>query len=502
MRRGLAMILAIMMMMTLIGTAAGEAQGQKAPDFILEGYDGESTGRTWDTNLFFTRMEEKTGISFEFRESTEYKQWAERKKALANQEDLPDVLFKAEMTAGEVRDLYAAGTLIDLRPYLEEHAPDLWKLMQENPEIEQAIAMPDGAIPALPGINTMQNNAGIWINEKWLNKVKMEMPTTAEELTEVLRAFRDQDPNGNGKQDEVPLAFIGMWELRFLAHAYGIIDNDYYITATDGKVTSSLTSEENRKFLTWLRMLWDEKLIDHNGFSTTDNLRMISDEKADIPYGVIISSTPLTVVPTASAGQYTLIMPLTYNGKQIYRDLTGNVIRGTFAITKRCTAPEKLVAWVNTLYTEEGALMAEYGLEDVEYAWREDGLWEWKEDLTTVAQVILTENTVGSGAAMPGITPVDFQLKYTEELTRKDVGLIAELKKYCVMPYPLVTLTKEDEETLAGVQKELGAYAESTMARFVVGDIEINDAEWETFCKTVKEKGLETVIEIFAKYVK
>ena len=43
--------------------------------------------------------------------------------------------------------------------------------------------------------------------------------------------------NGNYQKDEIPLAFVGMWELRFLAHAFGIIDNDYYVAEKDGKVT-------------------------------------------------------------------------------------------------------------------------------------------------------------------------------------------------------------------------------------------------------------------------
>ena len=73
-----------------------------------------------------------------------------------------------------------------------------------------------------------------------LRKLKMDMPKTAEELTETLRAFRQQDGNGNLQMDEIPLTFIGMWELRFLGHAFGIVDNDYYVSVSDGKVVSSL----------------------------------------------------------------------------------------------------------------------------------------------------------------------------------------------------------------------------------------------------------------------
>ena len=39
------------------------------------------------------------------------------------------------------------------------------------------------------------------------------------------------------------------------------------------------------------------------------------------------------------------------------------------------------------------------------------------------------------------------------------------------------------------------------MACFVTGDLELNDANWETFCRTVHEKGLDDEIAIWQKYV-
>ncbi len=499
MKRWIGLILAGMLLAGCFGAAA---EGQKAPDYILEGFEGENATRNWETNLFFKRMEERTGISFQFRESTQYTQWSQRIQAMKAGENLPDVLFKAELKSTEVRDLYEAGILIDLKPYLAEYAPDLWKLLEENPAALAAISLENGAIPALPCFNTLQNNDLMWINSTWLRNLKLETPEDAESLKAALTAFRDRDPNNNGQKDEIPLTFIGMWELRFLGHAFGITDNDYYISARDGKVTSDLTSEKNRRFLTWLHELWAENLLDHNGFSMADSLRQITDEKKTNPYGMILSSSALTVVPSAWLSNYALLLPLKWEGKQVYRSLAGDLVRGTFAITSRCANPEKLVSWVNYLYTEEGALMSQYGVEGEEYSFREDGLWEWKEDLTTVAQLILPEHTISSGAVAPGISPVDFQLKYSDEATRRDIQQIAEMQKYTVLPVPPVNLSREDAEKIAAIQSDLSAYAENTMAQFVAGDLPLNDEEWNKFCRTVEEKGLSRMIEIWQKYIR
>ena len=210
----------------------------------------------------------------------------------------------------------------------------------------------------------------------------------------------------------------------------------------------------------------------------------------------------MTVVPSASMNSYSLLLPMEYEGKRVYRDLTGNLIRGTFAVTSRCKEPEKVISWVNILYTEEGALTAEYGQEGKEYSFRDDGLWEWNDDISTVADYVLPVNTIGTGAAFPGLTPVEFQAKYSDEDARTSILELIELKEYTVLPMPAVTLTREDEKAISAIQASLSPYAETAMARFVTGDVPLDDEQWELFCRTVEEKGLNEMIAIWQKYVK
>ena len=150
--------------------------------FVMAGYDTEASGHVWDDNLFFRRMTERTGIEFTFQEVTDADEWKRTKAGYKASGELPDVLFKAELTMDETMNLYQQGVLIDLKPYLAEHAPNLNALMEAHPEWKKAISLPDGAIVALPQINMIPSNNVIWINETWLNRLKMEMPTTSEEL--------------------------------------------------------------------------------------------------------------------------------------------------------------------------------------------------------------------------------------------------------------------------------------------------------------------------------
>ena len=494
MRKLLSVMLALMMLVPAFPGACAQET------FTFAGYDHEDTGHVWTENLFFQRMEARTGLSLTLEQYTTPEAWqAAKQRMLAGTAELPDALFKADLTPQETMAWYEAGKLIDLRPYLEEYAPNLWALLNEHPEWLEAVTLPGGEIVALPAIDELQFNNAMWINTTWLKKLGLPMPTTAEELTEVLRAFRDKDMNGNGKtSDEVPLTFSSLWDLRFLAHAFGINANDYYITMDEnGVVSEVLTTDANREFLTWLHQLWEEGLLDRNGFTGLRDLSASTEEDSPVVYGVMMSSTPVELAPADALMQYELLEPLTYEGQQVYRDLTGDVIRGAFAITSACEDPAALVQWVDYLYTEEGFILAEAGLEGVEYSWNDDGTWLWEVTGEELMDYVMPDATLRSGVSMPCYASVTFQQKIDDAATAHVVNAIKRLKEFDSLPYPLVYLTQEQQTRVDELIWDIGKYAEYQMVWFVTGDTELNDDTWAAFCEQVKAVGMDEMVAIW-----
>ena len=491
-------LFSLMLALVLCTAMSSGAYAEKT--FTMAGYDHEDTDRVWAENLFFQRMEERTGIHFDLNQYTTKEEWQAAKNGmLEGTVELPDVLFKADLTTLETQKLYEAGKIIDLRPYLEQYAPNLWAMLQQNPAWLEAVTLPTGEIVALPAIDELQFTNAMWINRTWLEKAGLDMPTTAEELTEVLRVFRDRDMNGNGKRnDEVPLTFSSLWDLRFLAHAFGINANDYYITMDEnGTVSEVLTTDENRAFLTWLHQLWQEGLLDDSGFTGLRDLTVDTDSDAEIVYGVMLTSTPVELAPAEVLTGYVLLEPLVYEGEQIYRDLTGDVIRGTFAITSACEDPAALVAWVDYFYTEEGFILAEAGLEGEEYSWNDDGTWLWEGTESLMLSTILPAVTMRSGTSMPGYASVSFQQKIDDAATNHVVDSLLRLKAIDSLPYPLVYLTETQQTRLSELIWDIGKYAEQQMVWFVTGDVELNDETWQAFCEQVKKLGVDEMVSIF-----
>lgn len=465
--------------------------------YVMAGYDPASTGHDWNNNMFFQRMETRTGVSFSFQQYTDRDAWTKAKAALADQADMPDVLFKADLTPAEEQALCEQGVLIDLQPYLAEYAPHLTALLEAHPDYREAITLPSGAIAALPNLNELPANNVLWVNQVWLDRLGLAMPTTAEELTEVLRAFKSGDPNRNGKADEVPLTFTGLWDLRFLSHAFGFCSNDYGITAEGGVARETLTSSENRAFLTWLHQLWEEELIDHRGFNTASTARQVTDDKAAICYGMVFGPSVGTLLPASALPDYAVMMPLTYDGTAAYRSLLSDVTRGTFAITSHCKNPGELLSWVDFLYSQEGCMLAEAGLEGEEYEVLSDGTWSWLADAQTISRTILQEYTIAEGTATPGYVPLSYQMNYDDDGAHRAVVMLDGLRQVSVLPYPLVYLSADQQRRIDELWAEIGPYSETVMARFVVGDYPLDDAAWQSFCDTLHKMGLTEMVTIW-----
>ena len=497
MRKLFSLMLALILAMAAIPGAYAETA------FTMAGYDPEDAGHEWTTNLFFQRMEERTGVHLELTQYTTTDAWnAAKEQMLAGTVALPDAFFKAELTPQETVQWLEAGKIIDLKPYLELYAPNLWALLSSNPEWMEAVTLPTGEIAALPAIDELQFNNCMWINQTWLNKAGLSMPTTYEELTEVLRVFKERDMNANGKRnDEVPLTFSSLWDLRFLGHAFGINANDYHVTMDEnGVVSEVLTSDANRALLTWLHQLWEEGLLDETGFSGLRDLNAqtnsSSDDDQEVIYGVMFASTPVSLVSTSDLKEYALLDPLTFEGQQVYRDLTGEVVRGTFAITSACKDPAALLRWVDYLYTEEGFILSEAGVADEEFYWNDDGTWLW-DNTDSLMTSVLPQSTIRSGGSMPGVASVSFQQNIDDASTQFIVNSLVRLKSIDSLPYPYVYLTEAQQARVDELIWNIGKYAEYQMVWFVTGDVELNDETWAEFCLKVKELGMDEMVSIW-----
>jgi putative aldouronate transport system substrate-binding protein len=474
----------------LLFLPGASAFAAEAAGFGIAGYDGEDTYRSWDKCLFFTRMAERTGVELTFDQYTDLGKWTAAKAAMTPGGSLPDVLFKAELTPAECIALRGKGVLIDLKPLLEENCPNLWAILSAHPDYLAAITLPDGSIAALPFINAAPLQNCLWVNTEWLDTLGLPMPGTAEELANVLAAFKNGDPNGNGRRDEVPLMFLGAFDLKFLAQGFGMIANDYNLYARDGKACFMPLDARFRPFITWCRDLYVRGLIAHDGFVTGDSQRAVTDNKATPVAGMLLNVMVSNLLPSAWTLQYAVVPPLAYGGTAIYRSFAGNVLDGAFAITSACASPALALKWVDTLYTEAGARLASVGLENTDYLVDGDGTWRLAETVSD-NRYFTGETLISSGGTPPGISCDAFQRKYTDGTVAYVSGQMDIVNAVAARPFPYYSLSYAEEAEIAPLQAAIGLYVDESIARWVIGETAITDESFAEFQNNLSAMGLE-----------
>ena len=128
--------------------------------------------------------------------------WQQALGMLVAADKEPDIIHLYTQTA--INQYTINGTLRPLDGLIEEYAPNIKRFFEENPDLREVTQWKDGNIYFLPCYTDGEFSNGWFIRKDWLDKLGLKEPETVEEYYQVLKAFKTQDPNGNGIADEIP----------------------------------------------------------------------------------------------------------------------------------------------------------------------------------------------------------------------------------------------------------------------------------------------------------
>ena len=190
--------------------------------------------------------------------------------------DLPDVMY-----GGFNKDTAVAygaqGYLMPLNDLIDKWGYNVQRIYAEDDQLEGGITAPDGNIYFLPIYLNLASDhtsvpAKMLMNTKWLANLGLEVPNTVDELYDVLKAFKEQDANGNGDpDDEIPLCDIGINRVGgYIMQAFTYLGfNDVspnYFYIEDGEMKASYVQDGWREGLAFMHKLFDEGLMDPETF--------------------------------------------------------------------------------------------------------------------------------------------------------------------------------------------------------------------------------------------
>lgn len=308
------------------------------------------TTKSYNEKASFKNITEETGLTLEFVELAAGTA-AEKVPLMLAGGDMPDV-FWALLSDAQI--LQNETQLVPLEDMLETFAPNSMKTYSELGTDWRTIATtPSGHIYGmLSRYESLYENTGDGIqiiNKKWLEAVNKEVPTTLDEYYEVLKAFKEQDPNGNGQADEIPYCFaedmwcasitndIGMWGI---GNGYGDTNSNFHIR--DGKVSGTVNTPEYREYLEFFHKLYAEGLIDAEGFS--QNTEVFSNKIKNNQVGTYYSWTALEYLSSEQEKDW-VVLPTIAAKEGVQPVANGEIDRSTinkngWVITTQCDHPE------------------------------------------------------------------------------------------------------------------------------------------------------------------
>ena len=443
----------------------------------------------------FQKFMEDNNIEIEFTSALQ-EELKEKRNLLLASGNYPDFFIKDNFT--DVDSYGEDGILIPLEDLIKEYMPNLTAIMDER-DAWSYIASNDGHIYSLPFFFDMAERVTpMWINKRWLDNLGLSEPESYEELYEILVAFKEQDANGNGDpNDEIPLAFnTSRTVTRLLSLAdYAYSHNSRLAVTQEGELIYVPNDERFKEFLAYVTKLYSEGLIYEDCFTTDRNTMLALGQSGDI-MGCYPETASFQMVGRDNDDDYVMIMPW-----DSLSETEAGINIGAMAITDKCENPEVLLAWVDYLYSEEGARLAYMGVEGEAYEFLDDGNWAWilggdyGDDVATVRATA----TMYGGCVLPTTEPKAWRTLMSDTIDEDEVYLNHQrllLAERSVVPLPRMKYSSEDAEELSVLVTDITGYVDEYTAKVVTGELDLEDS-WDNYLDTLKKMGVDRMYELY-----
>lgn len=457
----------------------------------------------WNEMVVLNKYEEMTNIHMDYQE-VPADGFEENKQLLFASNELPDIFLKSDIKVDQIATYGpGSGQLMVLDDLIEQYAPNLSKLYAENPHIKQAVTASDGHMYTIPAIDVSATGSIAlkpWINHVWLEKLGLEVPTNLEEFKEVLVAFRDGDPNGNGLSDEIPLGIRDPECVYSLAGSFGLQFQmkDTYNIDENGKLHNWLGDDAFKEYLIYLNDLYQEKLL-WQDYYKNDRAAWRSNLAGEL-YGAMYM--PYSDVFINCEQDYSGYEPLVGPyGDQLWTDVTGSIsMIGSFALSNTCSNPEAAIRWVDYFYSDEGEMFFRYGIEGETYDYDSNQVPQFKDEILNSPDGFMTAlgkiNLVPGGGFPCRISDMTDNVVASQR-TKDVAALLVDFIPETMYLKPAVSM--EDMDRLNAIEQDIVNYKKEAVAKFILGEWGFD--KWDEYCATLEQIGIRELEEIYQRAI-
>lgn len=424
--------------------------------------------------------------------------------------------FNLMLSSGELADIIGYkdtavleklgrdGGMIPLNDLIKEHAPNIQAVLDSDLYFKNSAYSLDGNIYMIPKTQELVAAEFWWIRQDWLDKLNLTMPTTVDELHDVLYAFRNDDPNGNGKKDEVPLFDRAGWKQPD-EYLY-LWDSSLEFYPRDGNMTYEPLEENFKTGVSNLIQWYQEGIMDPEIFTRGASSRdtLLGGDLGGCTHDWVSAGNYNSTLTETIPGfeMVAFAPPADQNG--VVKERVSRYPGVGWGISSQCEDPVSVIKFMDYFFTEEGSDLMNWGIEGETYTVDAGGEKLFMDEvmnseLTPIGYLrsLGVQYRIGmrqdGGFEYATMTEAGVQANelYNEHMEEwYDMSMPPYLDGALGLKYQ-----PEDEAEIQKIMSGVKPYVKEKFQSWILG---INDfeAEYDEFIAELKSRGIDKAIEI------
>lgn len=458
-------------------------------------------GNNYNDSVFFQELEKRTNVHIEWIIPASGSERDQLNLLIASG-DLPDIIYQTSDAVVQYNTgLDAAvddGYFMDLTDLLKQYAPNYLAAVEAGgSKVQKGVVTDKGRYVIMPSIQAEEQPPfmGYMVRKDWLDDLGLDIPVTYADWENMLTKFKEE------KGAIAPLALIEneIWGLGGAMDAYG--SNFYQV---DGKVYYGLYSnpEENKAYLTMLNDWYTKGLIDPDFASSTSWISgdtvMVTTGKTGV-FQAMYTQPAMEFLPSMEEGAALTAInaPVNEAGQQLKYRQENQYMASGYCISTQCENPELAVRWLDYLYSEEGWLFCNYGIEGVSYTLDAEGNPQYT-DLILNNPDGLTPGFAVYNYCMPAGSPA-YQSDWRVEKQYTPAESVAFMEvwnevsdAYYIPQY--VSMSADENSEYSNLYADIESYVNENVLQFITGEKSMD--EYDAFIDILGTMGIDRCIEL------
>lgn len=417
--------------------------------------------------------------------------------------EIPDIVG-SQLIKQPVNEFGPQGAFLPLNDLIDEHAPNIKAFFDERPELQKAISAYDGNMYYIPYLPDGKYGRAYFIRQDWLDTLGLAQPQDVDALYDTLVAFRDQDPNGNGVKDEVPL-FMRNWPelIRLVTLWDGRSSgsdtwHDFYVT-DDGKVAHPYAQDNYRNGLANVAKWYDEGLIDQEVFTRGSSARtfFLSEDLGGMTHDWFASTSGYNSSLADEIEGFNFVPflpPKSISGKRVEEHRRIPVKPDGWAIGHTNEHPIETIKYFDFWFTEEGRLLSNFGVEGDTWDMI-DGEPVFKPEVLASDKAVNSQMwEVGAQIKKGYWQDYRYEWQWTAQAAREGIELY-DSEDLLLDQFLGVAFSKDEQEVYDKLWPSIQTYMLERQQAWVLGNGDIH-AEWDAYLETIDGMGFGDVIDV------